>query len=125
MLHFIVCMFLTFHPFLTGKSFERKLNSHFFFNLDQCQLQPNHETHPLWVQGIGIVPNCHTLAGFAIGALCLVTIANLHLRTLHKTNICSSRMIFYFLATQAQKNHLIQLGNHGNLSKHDISKKNR
>ena len=36
---------------------------------------PNCEIQPLWVQGIQIVPNCHTLAGFAIGALRLATMA--------------------------------------------------
>jgi hypothetical protein len=43
--------------------------------LDQCQPRPNRKTQPFWVQGIHIVPNCHTLAGFAIGALHLVTMA--------------------------------------------------
>ena len=31
-----------------------------------------------------------SLAGFAIGTLCLATMAALHLRALHKTKTCSS-----------------------------------
>jgi hypothetical protein len=45
------------------------LKASFFLKPDQCQPPSNHKTQPLWVQQIRIVPNCHTLAGFAIGAL--------------------------------------------------------
>ena len=38
---------------------------------------------------IQLVQNGHTLAGFAIGALCLATMAILHLRVLHKTKTFS------------------------------------
>ena len=48
--------------------------------MDQCQPRPNCETQPLWVQGILIVPNGHTLAGFAIGALQLMTMAEITFR---------------------------------------------
>ena len=34
--------------------------------------------------------NGHTLAGFAVGALRLATMATLNLRAVHKTNFCSS-----------------------------------
>jgi hypothetical protein len=36
-----------------------------------------------------VVPNGQTLAGFAIGIHHWATMATLHLRALHKTNICS------------------------------------
>ena len=52
--------------------------------MDQCQPQPNWETQPLMIQGIQIVPNGQNLAGFAIGALRLATMATLHLRALQK-----------------------------------------
>ena len=42
---------------------------------------------PLWVQGIQIVPNYHTLTGFAIGALLLATMATLHLKALQKPKL--------------------------------------
>ena len=59
-----------------------------FLKLYQCQPQPNRKTLPLWVQGIRIVPNCHNLAGFAIGTLHLAAMATLHLKALHKTKAC-------------------------------------
>ena len=43
-----------------------------------------------WVKGFRLVPNSPTLEGFDIGALCLATMATLHLRSLHKTNSYSS-----------------------------------
>ena len=70
------------------------INSQFFLKMDQCQPQPNCKTQPLWVWGIRIVPNVHTLVGFAIGALGLATMTTLHLRALHKTKTCSLEGIF-------------------------------
>jgi hypothetical protein len=49
------------------------------------------QTQPFWFKGFRsfqLVPNGHTLAGFAIGNVCLVTMTALHLRALHKTKSC-------------------------------------
>ena len=51
--------------------------------VDQCQPRPNRETQPFLVHGIWLVPNSHTLPGFAIVAFCLATVATLHLRALN------------------------------------------
>ena len=66
------------------------LNSQFFLKLVQWQPQQNRKTQPFWVKGFRLVPNGHTLAGFAVGALRLATMATLNLRAVHKTNSCSS-----------------------------------
>jgi hypothetical protein len=71
--------------------------------MDQCQPRPNRETQPLWVQGIWLVPNGHTLAGFTIGAFHLATMATLHLRALRKTKNLFLQKDFYLLPTQAKK----------------------
>ena len=89
--------------------------------MDQCQPRPNRETQPLWVQGIWIVPNGHTLADFDIGALCLATMAALHLRALHKTNTCSPERIFISCQPRLKK-HLLQLGINVDPAKHDLRK---
>jgi hypothetical protein len=68
--------------------------------------------------------NDPTLAGLAVGVLCSPTIATLHLRGLYKTKSCSPWKDFYFLPTQAQKNYMLQIGNHGDLCKPDLRKKN-
>ena len=46
-----------------------------------------------------LVPNGHTLAGFAIGAICLATTATLQLLALHKTKILFLHSNFNFLST--------------------------
>ena len=46
----------------------------------------------------------HTLAGFAIGALRLATMATLHLRALHKINICSCIAILISCQPRVKKN---------------------
>ena len=45
---------------------------------------PHHKTQPLWVKEVQIVPNSHTLVGFAFGFLHLATMATLHLRFLYQ-----------------------------------------
>ena len=55
-------------------------NSQFFWNWcngngNPWQPRPNRKTQPFCVKGFRLVPNGHTLAGFAIGDLCLATIA--------------------------------------------------
>jgi hypothetical protein len=80
-----------------------------FLKLDQCQPQPNRKTQPLWVQEIWTVPNYHTLAGFAIGTLHLATMATLEgppFKTTTQNQNLFLTKDFYFLPTQAQKNHL-------------------
>ena len=47
------------------------------------------------VLGLGVPASTHTLAGFAICALHLATIATLHLRAVHKTNSFSPVAIVY------------------------------
>ena len=84
------------------------LNSHFFVKMDQCQPGPNRESQRLWVKGIRIVPNSHTLAGFAIGTLCLATMATIQAPfkdTTQNQNLFLQKD-FYFPPTQAQKNHI-------------------
>ena len=83
--------------------------------MDQCQPLPNYEIRPMWVQGIRIVPNGHTLVVFTIGTLQLATMATLHLRLLHKTKTCS------FPANPGSKQ-LLQLGIHGDPAKCDLRK---
>ena len=91
--------------------------------MDQCQPRPNRETQPLWVQGIWLVPNGHTLAGFTISAFHLATMATLHLRALHKTKTCSPKRIFISCQPRLKKKkHLLQLGIHGNPAKRDLLK---
>ena len=55
----------------------------------QWQPRQNWKTQPYWVKGVQLVPNGHTPAGFAIGALRLATMTTLQLSTLHKTKFCS------------------------------------
>ena len=38
---------------------------------------PNHEIQAFWVKGVQLVHNGHNLAGFAIGALFVATMATL------------------------------------------------
>ena len=52
------------------------LNSQFFWNWRNCN--PNQIAKPNYF-GFWLVPNGHTLAGFAIGALSLAIMATLHL----------------------------------------------
>ena len=89
----------------------------------QCQPRPKHKDQPFWVKWVWLVPNSHTLAGFAFGALQLATMATLHLRALStdtKPKLVSPDG-FIFPANQGlKKTHLFQLGNHGDLSKFDL-----
>ena len=63
------------------------LNSQFFLNW--CNGNPDKivKLNRFGSRGSG---NGHTLAGFAVGALRLATMATLNLRAVHKTNSCSS-----------------------------------
>ena len=67
----------------------------------------------LLVQWIWIVPNGHTLAGFPIDALRLAAMSTLHLRALHKTKKISLEGIFISCQPRLKKQHLLQLGIHG------------
>ena len=60
------------------------LNSQFFFESDAMPTPNKSQTQPLWVKEVQIVPNRHTLVGFAFGFLHLATIATLHLRFLYQ-----------------------------------------
>ena len=63
--------------------------------LVQWQPQPNRKTQLFWVKGFWLVPNGHTLTGFAIGALRLATMA-----ALHNTNSCASIAILISFITK-------------------------
>ena len=73
----------------------------------QWQSRLNCETQPFWVKGFRLVPNGHTLAGFAIGAIRWATTATLQLGALHKTKLMFLQSDFNFLSTLAQENHLV------------------
>ena len=83
---------------------------------------PTKSRNPTTVGSGESIPNCHTLAGFAIGTLYLTTMATLHLRALHKTKTCSSERIFIYCQPRLKKKHLLQLGIHGNPAKRDLRK---
>ena len=75
------------------------MSSYFLPTLVQWQSRLNRETQPFLVKGFWLVPNGHTLAGFAIGAIHLATTATLQLRALHKTKIMFLHSDFDFLST--------------------------
>ena len=64
---FTICFFLDLTNFV--RQFQPRLNSHFF---KVVQYPPRANVK------IKLVPNCHILAGFVIGTLCLATMATLH-----------------------------------------------
>ena len=75
----------------------------------QWQPRPNRKTQTFWIKEVRLVPNGHTIAGFAIGAIRLATMATLQLRALHKTKSMFLHSDFNFLSTYAQENHLVRL----------------
>ena len=87
--------------------------SNYFHNLTASFFEigamatPNKSRNPFWVKGFRLVPNGHTLAGFAIGALHLATMAIVQLRALHKTQNMFLYSDFNFLSTLARKDHLL------------------
>ena len=44
----------------------------FFLKLVHTESQVNHKSQPFCIKRVYLVPNVHTLAGHAIGAICLV-----------------------------------------------------
>ena len=90
----------------------------------QCQPRPKHKDQPFWVKWVWLVPNSHTLAGFAFGALQLATMATLHLRALHKIKNLSLEGIFISCQLRLKINiYILQLGIYGDLSKRVLGQK--
>ena len=75
--------------------------------------QVHHKSQPFWVKTVHLVPNVHTLAGHAIGAILLAPTSTLHFDTVHKT------IWFFFLAKIRLEIINISCGVSGNLSKQE------
>ena len=71
--------------------------------------QVNHKTQPFWVKGVRLVNSCHTLTGFARGALCSATMATLKLDAVYKTKSSFGLpgLRFWFLANVGSRNPFI------------------
>ena len=69
-----------------------------FLKLVHMEYQVNHKTQPFWVKVVHLVPNVHTVAGHAVGAICLAPTATLHFDTAHITKYLVSHWKLFFLS---------------------------
>ena len=58
-----------------------------FVKLVHTESRVNHKIQLFFFNGVQLIPNGHTQAGFDSGALCLATMATLSLDAVHKTNM--------------------------------------
>ena len=79
-----------------------------FLKLVHMEYQVNHKFQPFWIKRVHLVPNVHTLAGYAIGAIRLAPTTTLHLDTVHKTKYLLASKQPKFKASINNKRNLAQ-----------------
>jgi hypothetical protein len=67
--------------------------------------QVHHKRQPFWIKVVYLVPNVQTLAGHAVGTICLAPTTTLHFKTVHRTKYSFSHWIFYPPTGTTMPNH--------------------